>query len=310
MIILVLGGNGFIGSHVIDALCAAGHGVRVFDRSPDTWRAPLAGVRYYLGDFDDRPLLAEALQGVDVVVHLISTTVPSTSNLDPITDIQSNLVRSVRLLELMGGAGVRRIVFFSSGGTVYGIPEATPIREDQPLNPICSYGVVKVATEKYLLMFEHLYGLRPLILRPSNPYGPRQGHVGVQGAVATFMNKVMAGEKISIWGDGTVKRDYIDVTDLARLCRLGIESEETGVFNVGSGVGLSINELVMAVERVTGISAAKEYLPARQFDVPEIVLDVAKAQRTFGWRPTVSFEDGLHRYLGWLQSQRKTAPDS
>ena len=306
MNMLVLGGNGFIGSHVVDVLCVGGHEVRVFDRSPDPWRAPLAGVRYYLGDFDDRPLLAEALQGVDVVVHLISTTVPSTSNLDPVADIESNLVRSVRLLELMGGAGVRRIVYFSSGGTVYGVPDAIPIREDQALNPICSYGVVKVATEKYLLMFERLYGLQPLILRPSNPYGPRQGHVGVQGVVATFLNKVMAGEKITIWGDGNVKRDYLEVTDLARLCHLGIEAGATGVFNVGSGAGLSITELVKAVEKVTDIKAVTEYLPARQFDVPEIVLDVAKAQGTFGWRPMVRFDEGLQRYLGWLQSQKKS----
>jgi UDP-glucose 4-epimerase len=310
MSILVLGGNGFIGSHVVDALCAGGHDVRVFDRSLDPWRAPLAGVRYYLGNFDDRPLLAEALQGVDVVVHLISTTVPSTSNLDPVADIESNLVRSVRLLELMRGAGIKRIIFFSSGGTVYGVPDAIPIREDQALNPICSYGVVKVATEKYLLMFERLYGLRPLILRPSNPYGPRQGHVGVQGVVATFMNKVISGEMISIWGDGSVKRDYIEVTDLARLCRLGVESGATGVFNVGSGVGLSVNELVTVVERTTSIKAMTEYLPARQFDVPEIVLDVAKAQEVFGWRAEISFEEGMQRYLRWLHSLKKSATGS
>ncbi len=132
MNILVLGGNGFIGSHVVDALCAARHSVRVFDRGPDAWRKPLNGVRYFLADFSDRFQLIEALHGIDVVVHMISTTVPSTSNLDPIADIQSNLINTVQLLQLMSAAGVSRIIYLSSGGTVYGIPQRIPITEDDP----------------------------------------------------------------------------------------------------------------------------------------------------------------------------------
>lgn len=307
MNILVLGGNGFIGSHVVDALVGAGHSVRVFDRSPDSWRSPIEGVRYFLGDFEDRPLLGEALQGVDLVVHLISTTVPSTSNLDPVADIQSNLVRSVQLLQLMSAAGVRRIVYFSSGGTVYGVPEVLPIPESAALNPICSYGVVKVAVEKYLSMFDHLYGFRSLILRPSNPYGQRQGHVGVQGVVATFMQKVLAGERISIWGDGSVRRDYVEVTDLARMCCIAIEKDAAGVFNVGSGVGLSLRELVGMIEQVTGVKALVDYQPARRFDVPEVVLDIGRAARELEWSPQVSMIDGLQRYYDWLRSQRRDA---
>lgn len=307
MNILVLGGNGFIGSHVVDALVDAGHSVRVFGRNPDPWRQPLAGVRYFLGDFEDRPLLGEALQGVDIVVHLISTTLPSTSNLDPVADIQSNLVRSVQLFQLMSAAGVRRIVYFSSGGTVYGVPDTLPIREGASLNPICSYGVVKVAVEKYLAMFDHLYGFRSLILRPSNPYGPRQGHVGVQGVVATFMQKILAGERISIWGDGSVRRDYVEVTDLARMCRLAIDSDAVGVFNVGSGVGLSLRQLVGMIEQVTGVKAVVDYQPARRFDVPEVVLDIGRAEREVGWSPQVDMLAGLHRYFDWLRSQNGDA---
>jgi UDP-glucose 4-epimerase len=303
MNILVLGGNGFIGSHVVDQLCAARHAVRVFDRGPDRWRQPLNGVRYFNGDFTNSPMLAEAIHGVDVIVHLISTTVPSTSNLDPIADIQSNLVSTVQLLQLMEGAGVRRLVYLSSGGTVYGTPRKIPISEDEPLNPICSYGVVKVAIEKYLAMFEFLYGLKPLVLRPSNPYGPRQGHMGVQGVIATFMHKVLTGEKITIWGDGSIRRDYIDVSDLARLCCKAIEMGATGVFNVGHGAGKTINEVIVAIERVTGRKAHTEYLPARRFDVPEVVLDILKAQNAFGWRPEIDFDDGLSRYFTWLQTQ-------
>lgn len=301
MNILVLGGNGFIGSHVVDALWAAGHSVSVFDRGPDPWRKPLDGVRYYLGDFSDRLQLAEALQGIDVVAHLISTTVPSTSNLDPIADIQSNLMNTVQLLQLMGAAGVSRILYLSSGGTVYGVPQRVPITEDSPLNPICSYGVVKVAIEKYLAMFQHLYGLSPLILRPSNPFGSRQGHLGVQGVVGTFMRKIVDGDQITIWGDGTVKRDYIDVRDLARLCLAAIESNLTGAYNVGYGEGKTINDVIAAIERVTGRSANTTYVKARRFDVPEIVLDITKAKAAFGWQPKVAFDEGLMHYYRWLE---------
>lgn len=307
MNVLVLGGNGFIGSHIVDSMLDAGHSVRVFDRSPDPWRKSVEGVRYFFGDFEDRPLLAEALQGVDLVVHLISTTVPSTSNLDPVADIQSNLVRSVQLFQLMSAAGVRRVVYFSSGGTVYGVPSVLPIPEGAALNPICSYGVVKVAVEKYLSMFDHLYGFRSLVLRPSNPFGPRQGHVGVQGVVATFMQKILRGEAISIWGDGSVRRDYIEVTDLARMCSLAIETDATGVFNVGSGVGLSLRELVAMIEQVTGIKAVVDYQPARRFDVPEIVLDIGRAGRELGWQPQIGMLDGLHRYYDWLRSSNEVA---
>ncbi len=300
MKILVTGGAGFIGSHVVDTVFAAGHSVRVFDRAHNPWRKPLEGVHYYLGDFSDRVQLAEALQGVDVVVHLISTTVPSTSNYDPIGDISSNLVNTVQLLQLMGAMGVSRIVYFSSGGTVYGIPQQVPIPEDAPLNPICSYGVIKVAIEKYLAMFQHLYRLSPLILRPSNPFGPRQGHLGVQGVVGTFMRKIVDGDQITVWGDGMVQRDYIDVRDLARLSLAAIESKLTGTFNVGYGKGTTINEVIAAIERVTGRTANTSYIAQRQFDVPEIVLDITKAKAAFGWQPEVAFDEGLMHYYQWL----------
>lgn len=300
MNVLVLGGNGFIGSHVIDELRQAKHAVRVFGRDPDPWRSPLEGVRYYRGEFSDTLLMAEAIQGVEVVVHLISTTVPNTSNLNPVSDIQSNLVNTVQLLQLMQGAGVRRIVYFSSGGTVYGVPTHLPILETDPLNPICSYGVVKVAVEKYLAMFEHLYGLQPLILRPSNPYGPRQGHQGVQGVVSTFMHKIIEGERLTIWGDGTVKRDYIYIGDLARLCRVAIESGLTGIFNAGSGEGRTLDQVVAAIEAVTGRKANVQYAGSRRFDVPEIILDISKAMDAFHWRPQATFEEGLASHYAWL----------
>lgn len=307
MKILVLGGNGFIGSHVVDELLDAGHVVRVFSRRHEMWRKPLPSVNYFLGEFSNVPMLAEALQGVDAVIHLISTTVPSTSNLDPIADIQGNLENSVRLFQLMVSVNVKRIIFLSSGGTVYGIPSAIPVPEDHTLNPICSYGVVKVAIEKYLGMFEQLYGLKPLIIRASNPFGPRQGHDGVQGVASTFMQKMLSGDKVTIWGDGTTRRDYLYVTDLAKVCRLAAESEGTGIFNAGSGIGLTLVELAHMIEHVSGMKLNMEYKAGRSFDVREIVLNIEKARNLLNWEPEVSIQDGLSRLFDWMAKKHEIA---
>ena len=302
MNVLVLGGNGFIGSHIVDELLVAGHAVRVFDRSPEAFRQPLPNVDYRVGGFDDYMLLAEALQNIDVVCHAISTTVPGTSNLDPVADIQSNLINTVRLLENMRKMGVRKIAFVSSGGTVYGNPESLPIREDHPLNPICSYGVVKVAIEKYLFMHQQLYNLKPVVIRASNPYGPRQGHRGVQGLISTFLSRAINSDVLEVWGDGSVVRDYIYISDLARLFVTALSSEVTGVFNVGSGEGHSVNEIINAVNHVTGQSACVKYEKKRSYDVLRATLDIGKAREQFGWNPEVSLASGMKLYYEWLKS--------
>lgn len=298
---LILGGNGFIGSHLVDCLLQAGHKVRVFDRRGEIYRAPLSGVEYLLGDFGDVPLLSEALEGVDIVYHLVSTTVPSTSNLDPVSDIQGNLINTVRLLQLMVQRNVLRIVYLSSGGTVYGVPDVSPIPEAHPLRPICSYGVIKVAIENYLFMFQSLYKLKPAILRASNPYGERQGHSGVQGVIGTFLNKIKSGEQIEIWGDGAVVRDFIHVFDLVRLCvRVG-ESHSDGIFNAGSGVGCSIRNVLDIALKVTGCDIAPMYKTARAYDVPSVVLDVSKARHELGWHPEVELSQGVDATWQWLR---------
>ncbi|MEH6636968.1 MAG: NAD-dependent epimerase/dehydratase family protein [Halioglobus sp.] len=299
---LVLGGNGFIGSHLTDALLAAGHKVRVFDRGPELYRAPLRNVDYRFADFGDFSALAEALQDIDIIYHLISTTVPSTSNLDPVGDIQGNLVNTVKLLQLMVSKNIVRIVYLSSGGTVYGVPDVSPIPETHALNPICSYGVTKVAIENYLYMYQSLHQIKPAILRPSNPYGERQGHAGVQGIVGTFLNKTKSGERIEIWGDGSVIRDFICVTDLAELGVKVGQSDFCGVLNVGSGSGCSIHDLVDALAVVTGNEIEPQFLPGRAYDVPEIVLDISKANREMAWQPRIQLQAGLRRTWQWLNT--------
>jgi len=303
MNILVLGGNGFIGSHVVDSLLERGHKVRVFDRSPEHYRAPLSQVEYRQGHFDDTFQLAEALHGVDAVCHLISTTVPSTSNLDVVKDVQSNLVNTLYLLEQMRKKNVYRILYLSSGGAAYGNANSTPVREGDPLNPISSYGVVKVTIEKYLFMYQQLYGLQPIVLRPSNPYGPRQGHVGVQGLIGTLLAKALAGEMLEIWGDGSVVRDYIYVADLASLCVKSLESDACGVFNAGSGIGHSINDIVSILQEVINKPLQVKYSEGRDCDVKKIILDITRAMHQFDWQPSVSLHDGIRNHMAWLRSQ-------
>lgn len=304
MKVLVLGGNGFIGSHLVDELVASGHSVRVFDRFPEKFRPPRCEVDYRSGQFGDAFSMAEALQGVEVVYHLISTTVPGTSNLSPVADIRDNLIATVILLEQMMKMGIKRIIYLSSGGTVYGKPRELPIPVDHPLNPICSYGVVKVAIENYLFMYQELYGLRPTIIRPSNPFGPRQGHDGVQGVIATFITKMLHGETLTVWGDGSIVRDYLFVTDLAKLCLMVGETDFTGVYNAGYGKGLSVSGAIDMISEVIGIRASVTYQSSRSFDIQEVVLDNSRSETTFGWSPKISIEQGIATHWKWITSEK------
>jgi len=292
---LVIGGNGFIGSGLVSVLRARGVHVVVLDPGQPRTDVDWSGIDFIAGSLADAAVTTRALEGVDVVFHLAGTTVPGTSNLDPVADVQGNLVATLGLLGAMRAAGVRRIVYFSSGGTVYGNPSLSPVPESHPLNPISSYGVVKVAIENYLRMYQRLGDLNPVILRPSNPYGPRQSTAGVQGAVAAFLGLAARGEPVRIWGDGEVVRDYLYIDDLVELAASAGLSRETGTFNVGSGEGHSLNALVGIVSRVIGRPLPVEYLPGRPFDVRRVVLDVQAARAAFGWSPTVTLEDGIRR---------------
>ncbi|MFV0514701.1 MAG: NAD-dependent epimerase/dehydratase family protein [Jhaorihella sp.] len=303
MKILVVGGCGFIGSHVVDALLARGARVRVLDRSKEQYRDPLPSVEYVQGGFSDSSLINEALLGMDGVVHLASTTVPMTSNLDPVGDIMGNLIGTMKLIKGMRHVGVKNLIYSSSGGTVYGIPKADPIPEDHPLQPISSYGIVKATIEKYLFMENQLHGLRYCALRASNPYGPRQGHRGVQGVIGTYLWRVARNEPIEVWGDGSVVRDFFYVTDLAELCVLALYSQACGVFNAGSGQGASVLDVIEMVQKTTGQELTPVFKPGQAFDVPRSVLDVTRARTTFNWAPELDLLSGIARSWDWVLHQ-------
>lgn len=301
MRVLVLGGCGFIGSHVVDDLLVANHEVVVFDRYPERFRLPLPNVTYYQADFGNRGELEVVLaSGIEVVIHLVSSTTPQSSNEDPIFDVQTNLVETVALFEMCVKHRVRKVVFISSGGTVYGVPQITPVPESHPTLPLCSYGITKLAMENYLHLYHVLHGLEYTVLRVSNPYGARQDPHRKQGAVAVFMHKILKDESINVWGDGSVVRDFIHVSDVARACTAAAESQFIGTCNVGSGHGLSIKQLISELQMVTGKAGNIVWLESRNFDVPEVVLDCSRIAKELSWHPQVELKHGLVDMQKWM----------
>ena len=292
-----------MGTHLVDALLEKGSFVRIYDRSPSRFRATPRGAEYVEGELGNHGLIRAAVEGMETVFHFVSTTIPKTSNDDPIYDVRSNLVDTLQLLESCVEAGVRKVIFASSGGTVYGLPQTVPIIEDHPTNPITSYGIVKLAVEKYLGLFDHLHGLDYTVLRISNPYGPFQNPGGQQGAVPVFLHRLYTGQPITIWGDGSVVRDYLYISDLVEALKLAAEAEtRQKVFNVGSGRGTSLNELVAIIAEVAGERPEVEYVPGRALDVPANVLDVARVRDELGWSPRTELAEGIDRTWEWVRT--------
>jgi UDP-glucose 4-epimerase len=299
--VLLIGGSGFVGSHVGDEFLAQGWEVTVFGRSLERFREPSPRITYIPGHLNEHSVLDGAIaRNMDCVVHLVSSTYPSTSNADPAFDVRSNLVDTLAVLDSCVKHKVRKLMFASSGGTVYGVPKRLPISEDDPTNPICSYGIVKLALEKYLQLYHRLYGLEYVVLRISNPYGPRQDPTRIQGAVSVFAAKILESKPITIWGTGRVVRDFIHVQDLARLFVAAAVSRVTGVFNASSGIGVSLNDLIAIITDQFGMAAEVNRVAGRACDVPVAVLDCERAKTIFGWKPQISLERGIQGVRTWM----------
>jgi UDP-glucose 4-epimerase len=305
---LVLGGGGFIGSAVTDYLLSEGHSIRIFERprvEPYRKFGARECVEWMGADFLNRHDLRMAMSGVDVIIHLISTTLPKSSNEDPIYDVHTNVIATLQMLNEMVATGVRRILFISSGGTVYGIPTTTPVTEAHPANPEVSYGITKLTIEKYLYLYSRLRNIRPTILRVANPYGERQRTETAQGVVAAFVRRALSNESIEIWGDGSVTRDYIHVSDVARAFALALRYDgEKTTFNISTGVGTTLNDLIVVMESLLRRPLDRKYLLGRKFDVPVSVLDNSLAKVELGWAPEVNLEDGLQRTIEWAAQKQ------
>lgn len=302
---LILGGGGFIGSNLAEALLLAGYRVRIFERPhSQTQMHPgiIEQLEWVEGDFSNPAEVDVALHECDIVFHLISTTLPKSSNENPIYDVESNLVATISMLESARKHAVKKVIFTSSGGTVYGIPTETPISETHPTEPIASYGITKLAIEKYLHLFNILHGLDYCVLRLANPYGKGQRVIASQGAIAVFLYKALHNETIEIWGDGSITRDYIHISDVvsAMLQTLSYSGSQR-IFNIGSGIGINLNEILHEIENICGHAVKKIYLPGRQFDVPCNVLNIDRARETLNWQPKVSFSQGIKETVDWIR---------
>ncbi len=306
MKILVTGGAGFIGSHVVDAYVAAGHEVLVVDDLSSGKRANLnpKAAFHHLDILDPATAELIAAERPDVVNHHAAQMDVRRSVADPIFDARVNVLGTIGLLDAARRAGVRKFLFVSSGGAVYGEQETFPAPESHPTWPVSPYGVSKRSGELYAHFFSTEYGLPFVAFRYANVYGPRQDPHGEAGVVAIFSGKMLRSEPVTINGDGTQTRDYVFVEDVARMSRLALECEATGPVNVGTGVETDVNTLAEKLRTAAGGSSELRHGPAKAGEQRRSVVDCRRAADTFGWRPEVSLDEGLARTVEYFRARQ------
>ena len=302
---VVLGGLGFIGSHLSRALLRLGYRVRIFDKlyaSRQLIEDIQPQVEIVEGNYERPEDVMDVLADAAVCYHLIHTTVPGSSMQDPIYDIQSNVLSSARWLSQLNRLSLKRLIYISSGGTVYGIPLGNPIDENHPTYPMSSYGITKLSIEKYLTLYANLYKMEYRIVRPSNVYGEGQRLHIHQGVIGVFVDRVYRGEPVEIWGDGKIRRDYLYIADLisALLALLNHEGPNR-IFNISSGQGHFLLEIVRMIEQISGKKIDVRFLPGRGFDVPINVLSYKRFADETGWAPKISLYEGISRYVQWYR---------
>ena len=306
MKILLLGAAGFIGTNLTIKLMENKADVitlvdksKTFFINPDIVNSPNVVIQESSLDLD---MDYSILEGQVVVYHLESTVVPSTSNQHISQDIQMNVLLSSHLFDASVQYGVKKIVFISSGGTVYGKEAACPLPENTPTNPITSYGVQKITIEKLLYLYNYMYGLDYRIIRLSNPYGPYQRPNGVLGAVTTFTYKALKGDEVQVYGDGSVVRDFIYIDDAVRgILNIVNGENKHHTFNLGCGYGTSISEVLKAIESALGIKMNVVYKNGRAVDVPVNYLDISRYEKYYGKLNPLSLEEGIVKTADFMR---------
>lgn len=293
---LILGGAGFIGGNLTRTLVARGEQPRVFTRSSSSisnLEDILEHIDIIYGDFQDDVALRNALKGIDTVFHLISSTGPRMTFGSSMYDVNSNFIPTIRLVENCLASGVKKIVYASSGGTIYGEPQVIPIPENHPLLPKSAYGQSKLTIENFLNFYARSTDLDVNILRISNPFGTGQNPCKSQGIIAVAMNCAYHKRVLKIYGEGEAVRDYIYVDDVIEAMLLAAKSYGSSTVNISSGTGHSVMDIVQAVEKISGRIIRKEFIPNCSSDVEVNILDNKQAYEIYGWYPKVTFKDGL-----------------
>jgi UDP-glucose 4-epimerase len=303
--ILVTGGAGFIGSHIADAYLAAGHEVSILDweAAKKPYNIPTRAAVHNL-DINSPEVERVFKEGrFDILNHHAAQMSVPVSVKDPILDATTNILGVLRLLQYSSATGVKKVIFASSGGTVYGVTDRIPSTEDLPFDAASPYGVSKVATELYLRTWSLNHGLRFTALRYANVYGPRQDAHGESGVVAIFVERMLQDGAITIHGDGEHTRDYVYVGDVARASVAALTQGDGEGINIGTGVESSTNTLFRTLKALTGAATPETHGPARPGDVRRSCLAWDKAQRVLGWEPKVALKEGLGLTVDWFRGK-------
>lgn len=312
MRILVTGGAGFIGSHVVDAYIAAGHDVAVLD-DLSTGRAENVNGAAHLRRLDlrDRPGVSHAIAhfGPELVNHHAAQSEVPKSVADPTFDAEVNILGGLNVLRACVDHKVRKVIFSSTGGALYGEPDVVPCDEDHPIRPLSPYGTSKFAFEQYLGTFKRTFGLDYTVLRYANVYGPRQDFHAEEGRViAIFASRMLAGKPVTVDGDGEQARDMLHVGDIAMANLAALNGGSGGTYHISTGVPVTINDLFRKLALLTNYRFAPNHGPARKGDVYRIALDNSRARSELGWEPRVGLEEGLSLTVDYFREQVSRAP--
>jgi UDP-glucose 4-epimerase len=305
MKILVTGGAGFIGSHVVDAYLAAGHDVAVVDDLSTGKRENVnPRARLYALDLRDSELgKVFATEKPDVVSHHAAKASVRESMVEPVLYADVNISGAVKLLELCRQHHVKKFIFASTGGALYGDPQYLPADEAHPIGPLDPYGVSKAAFEYYVPLYRKYHGVGFTILRYANIYGPRQDPYGEAGVVAIFSRRMLAGEQATINGSGEQERDFVYVGDVAQANVLALTKGDGGTFNIGTGIATSINDLFARLKAITGYTLPEAHGPAKVGEAFKIYLKADKARRELGWKPTIDLDSGLRLTVDYFRTR-------